>query len=156
MTSPDSSAAAVSANRGGCSTLKTTAIEAATGIAISAPRMPAICAPAKRTRIAISGLTLTARPYSSGWTTLVAPAYSGGSARQSDNNGQWARYAFGGRAIAVVMSANPTDVLGIIYAPDFAVRGGPALPMLAIGLTASYVPACRASRVDPCESLRND
>ncbi len=28
--------------------------------------------------------------------------------------------------------------------------------MLAIGLVASYLPARRASRVDPCESLRND
>jgi stage V sporulation protein B len=42
-------------------------------------------------------------------------------------------------AIAVVMSANPTDVLGIIYAPDFALRGGPALPMLAIGNVAFSV-----------------
>ena len=50
--------------------------------------------------------------YSSGWTTLVAPAYSGGSARQSDNNGQWARYAFGGKAIAVVMSTDPS--LGVV------------------------------------------
>ena len=38
--------------------------------------------------------------YSSGWTTLVSPAYSGGSASQSDDNGQSARYAFTGRAIA--------------------------------------------------------
>jgi O-antigen/teichoic acid export membrane protein len=39
-------------------------------------------------------------------------------------------------AIAVVMAANPRDVLGIIYAPDFAQQGGPALPMLAIGNVA--------------------
>jgi len=42
-------------------------------------------------------------------------------------------------AIAVVMAANPTDVLGIIYAPDFATRGGPALPMLALGNVAFSV-----------------
>ncbi len=39
-------------------------------------------------------------------------------------------------AIAVVMAANPHDVLGLIYAPHFAERGGPALPMLAIGNVA--------------------
>jgi ABC-type antimicrobial peptide transport system permease subunit len=31
-----------------------------------------------------------------------------------------------------------------------------SLSMLAIGLLASYVPARRASRVDPIESLRAD
>jgi hypothetical protein len=50
--------------------------------------------------------------YSGGWTTLIAPAFSGGSARQSSNDGQWARYAFTGRAIAVVMSTDPS--LGIV------------------------------------------
>ena len=39
-------------------------------------------------------------------------------------------------AIAVVMAANPHEVLGLIYAPHFAERGGPALPMLAIGNVA--------------------
>jgi stage V sporulation protein B len=39
-------------------------------------------------------------------------------------------------AIAVVMAANPRNVLGLVYAPHFAVRGGPALPMLAIGNVA--------------------
>ena len=47
---------------GSWKTLNTTAIDAATGIASSAPRMPASWAPAKTTRIAISGFTLTARP----------------------------------------------------------------------------------------------
>jgi stage V sporulation protein B len=42
-------------------------------------------------------------------------------------------------SIAVVMAANPYDVLGIIYAPDFAQRGGAALPMLAIGNVAFSV-----------------
>jgi ABC-type antimicrobial peptide transport system permease subunit len=31
-----------------------------------------------------------------------------------------------------------------------------SLLMLAIGALAAYVPARRASRVDPCESLRSD
>lgn len=39
-------------------------------------------------------------------------------------------------AIAVVMAANPYDVLGIVYAPHFAERGGAALPMLALGNVA--------------------
>jgi stage V sporulation protein B len=34
------------------------------------------------------------------------------------------------------MAANPREVLGLIYAPHFAERGGPALPMLAIGNVA--------------------
>lgn len=38
--------------------------------------------------------------------------------------------------IAVVMAANPREVLGIVYAPHFAERGGAALPMLAIGNVA--------------------
>jgi predicted permease len=40
-----------------------------------------------------------------------------------------------------------------VDAPTFAAM---ALLMLAIGLLASYGPARRASRVDPCESLRSD
>jgi len=39
-------------------------------------------------------------------------------------------------AIAVVMAANPREVLGLVYAPHFAERGGAALPMLAIGNVA--------------------
>jgi stage V sporulation protein B len=39
-------------------------------------------------------------------------------------------------AIAVVMAANPYDVLGLVYAPHFAERGGAALPMLALGNVA--------------------
>ncbi|HEY3335558.1 MAG TPA: hypothetical protein VGK16_10030 [Candidatus Limnocylindrales bacterium] len=50
--------------------------------------------------------------FSSGWTTLVSAAFSGGSAKQSDDNGQWARYVFTGRAIAVIMSADPS--LGVV------------------------------------------
>jgi len=43
--------------------------------------------------------------------------------------------------------------VGAVDAPTYAATS--AL-MLAIGLVASYVPAVRASRVDPCESLRSD
>ncbi|HEY5924865.1 MAG TPA: oligosaccharide flippase family protein [Kofleriaceae bacterium] len=42
-------------------------------------------------------------------------------------------------AIAVVMAANPVDVLGLVYAPDYAERGGPALSLLAIGNVAFSV-----------------
>jgi hypothetical protein len=56
--------------------------------------------------------TSTNATYSSGWTTLSDPAYSGGSARQSDTKGASARYAFTGRAIGLVMTTDPT--LGIV------------------------------------------
>jgi len=39
-------------------------------------------------------------------------------------------------AIAVVMAANPVDVLGLVYAPDYAARGGAALALLALGNVA--------------------
>jgi O-antigen/teichoic acid export membrane protein len=39
-------------------------------------------------------------------------------------------------AIAVVMAANPADVLGLVYAPDYAQLGGPALGALALGNVA--------------------
>jgi stage V sporulation protein B len=39
-------------------------------------------------------------------------------------------------ALAVVMAANPTDVLGLVYAPDYAQLGGPALTALALGNVA--------------------
>ena len=39
-------------------------------------------------------------------------------------------------AIAVVMAANPADVLGRVYAPDFVEHGGAALPLLALGNVA--------------------
>lgn len=42
-------------------------------------------------------------------------------------------------AIAVVMAANPYDMLRVVYAPDFAQRGAPALPMLALGNVAFSV-----------------
>lgn len=39
-------------------------------------------------------------------------------------------------AIAVVMAANPQDVLGLVYAADYAQLGGPALSALALGNVA--------------------
>lgn len=42
-------------------------------------------------------------------------------------------------AIAVVMSANPVGVLGLVYAPDYAQLGGPALAVLALGNVAFSV-----------------
>jgi len=42
-------------------------------------------------------------------------------------------------AIAVAMAANPTAVLGIVYAPDYAAIGGPALALLALGNVAFSV-----------------
>ena len=42
-------------------------------------------------------------------------------------------------AIAVVMAANPAEVLGLIYAPDFVARGAAALLPLAIGNVAFSV-----------------
>jgi stage V sporulation protein B len=42
-------------------------------------------------------------------------------------------------AIAVVMAANPYDVLGLVYAPDYAQQGGAALALLALGNVAFSV-----------------
>jgi stage V sporulation protein B len=39
-------------------------------------------------------------------------------------------------ALAVVMAANPSDVLGLVYAADYAQLGGPALTALALGNVA--------------------
>lgn len=39
-------------------------------------------------------------------------------------------------ALAVVMAANPGDVLGLVYAPDYAEIGAPALTALALGNVA--------------------
>ena len=39
-------------------------------------------------------------------------------------------------ALAVVMAANPSDVLGLVYAADYAQLGGPALAALALGNVA--------------------
>ncbi len=42
-------------------------------------------------------------------------------------------------AIAVVMAANPADVLGLVYPPDYAQQGAAALSLLAIGNVAFAV-----------------
>ena len=42
-------------------------------------------------------------------------------------------------AIGVVIAANPTDMLGLLYAEDYARAGGPALTMLALGNVAFSV-----------------
>jgi len=42
-------------------------------------------------------------------------------------------------AIAVVMAANPFDVLAVVYPPDFAEQGGAALTLLALGNVAFSV-----------------
>lgn len=45
-----------------------------------------------------------------------------------------ARYSLiAGAAMAVVLAANPGDVLGLVYAPDFVANGADALPYLALG-----------------------
>ena len=47
------------------------------------------------------------------------------------------RYSFiFAMAIAVVMAANPAEILGLVYAPDYAQLGGPALRVLALGNVA--------------------
>jgi predicted permease len=73
---------------------------------------------------------------------------------------QGARVVALGVAIGLAAAFVATRALGgLLYgvaaldAPTFA---GTALLMFAIGGLAAYVPAHRASRVDPCESLRND
>jgi ABC-type antimicrobial peptide transport system permease subunit len=73
---------------------------------------------------------------------------------------QGARAVAVGIAIGLLAALAATRVLGgLLYgvaavdAPTFAAT---ASLMLAIGGLAAYVPAHRASRVDPCESLRSD
>jgi ABC-type antimicrobial peptide transport system permease subunit len=73
---------------------------------------------------------------------------------------QGAQVVAAGVAVGVVAAYWLTGALGsllfgveAIDAPTFTVM---SLSMLAVGLLASYVPARRASRVDPIVSLRAD
>jgi putative ABC transport system permease protein len=73
---------------------------------------------------------------------------------------QGARVVALGVGIGVVVAVLATRALGSLLfgvkAIDATTFVGMSLSMLAIGLLASYVPARRASRVDPIESLRAD
>ncbi|MGE0551434.1 MAG: MATE family efflux transporter [Kofleriaceae bacterium] len=57
-------------------------------------------------------------------------------------------------AIAVVMIANPTEVLGVIYAPDFAQLGGRALPWLALGNVAFSILAINSTILNSAGATR--
>jgi putative ABC transport system permease protein len=73
---------------------------------------------------------------------------------------QGARVVALGVGIGVVVAVLATRALGSLLfgvkAVDAATFVGMSVSMLGIGLLASYVPARRASRVDPIESLRAD
>ncbi|MGE0872545.1 MAG: oligosaccharide flippase family protein [Kofleriaceae bacterium] len=58
-------------------------------------------------------------------------------------------------AIAVVMAANPVDILGVIYAPDFAHLGGPALPWLALGNVAFSILAINSTILNSAGATRS-
>ena len=73
---------------------------------------------------------------------------------------QGARVVALGVAVGLAAALGATRALsGLLY--GVAAMDGPtfvatASLMLAVGGLAAYVPARRASRVDPCESLRSD
>jgi predicted permease len=73
---------------------------------------------------------------------------------------QGARVIGAGVVIGVAVALVATRTLGsLLYgvdAIDLATFGATAIVMVAIGLAASYLPARRASNVDPIESLRGD
>jgi ABC-type antimicrobial peptide transport system permease subunit len=74
--------------------------------------------------------------------------------------GQGARVVAIGVVIGIAVALASTRALGGllfgVQALDLTTFAGMSAMMVAIGLLASYVPAWRASRVDPIESLRND
>ena len=61
-----------------------------------------------------------------------------------------------GIAVAVASTRTLESLLFGVKALDIATFVGMSASMIAIGLLASYLPARRASRVDPIESLRGD
>jgi ABC-type antimicrobial peptide transport system permease subunit len=65
-----------------------------------------------------------------------------------------------GIALGVLAALAATRALGTLLfgvaAVDAPTYAATSAVMLAIGLLASYVPALRASRVDPAESLRSE
>lgn len=61
-----------------------------------------------------------------------------------------------GVAIAIVSTRALGSLLFGVEAVDVATFIAMSLSMIAVGLLASYVPARRASNVDPMESLRSD
>jgi ABC-type antimicrobial peptide transport system permease subunit len=74
--------------------------------------------------------------------------------------GQGARVVMAGVVIGVVAALLSTRALRTLLfnvaAVDVTTFIGMSLTMVAIGLLACYVPARRASSVDPIESLRSD
>jgi ABC-type antimicrobial peptide transport system permease subunit len=73
---------------------------------------------------------------------------------------QGAKVVLTGAVLGVAAALASTRLLhGLLYevsAVDPVVFVAMSLTMIGIGMLASYVPARRASRVDPIESLRND
>ncbi len=73
---------------------------------------------------------------------------------------QGARVVAVGVAIGIAVAVMSTRTLGgLLYgvaANDLGTFVGMSASMILIGILASYVPARRASRVDPIESLRGE
>jgi ABC-type antimicrobial peptide transport system permease subunit len=73
---------------------------------------------------------------------------------------QGAKVVLAGTVLGIAAALASTRLLkSLLYevsALDPVVFVAMSLMMMAIGMVASYVPARRASRVDPIESLRND
>ncbi|MEM8993718.1 MAG: ABC transporter permease [Acidobacteriota bacterium] len=61
-----------------------------------------------------------------------------------------------GLAVAAVSARSLGDLLFRVEAVDAATYGAIAALMTAVGLAACYIPAWRASRIHPVESLRSD
>ena len=74
--------------------------------------------------------------------------------------GQGAKVVIFGVAIGIAVALATTKALGTLLfgvAPlDITTFVAMSVSMIAVGMLASYVPARRASRVDPIESLRGD